>query len=107
MSLIEMSVPHLYTKNGYTCYTSSTSLNNEGDSANTKTRLHERYFSMIVTVCCRTNKRGKFSRSPSNITNIQILSTWKPFPMHSPDFWNLNLTQLPQSGFSLHQILVP
>lgn len=89
-----------------------TNFNKKRDTANMKVRLFEKYFSMVATVCCKTNNRAQVLRSPSNITNMQIIQTWKSecskiFSMHSLDFWDLNLTQIPLLGFRLHKIFLP
>lgn len=37
-----------------------TNLNNERDTDKMKIRLHEKYISVVITACCRTNNRGRF-----------------------------------------------
>lgn len=89
--LIEKCCTFIYKKWLYVSYI-FTNLKNERDTANMETRLHENDFSTVITVCCRTNNRGKVSPSPSKpqifkslvLGNLSILN-------QSPHFWNLNL----------------
>lgn len=104
--LIEKCCTFIYKKWLYVSYI-FTNLKNERDTANMETRLHGNDFSTVITVCCRTNNRGKVSPSPSNITNIQILGTWKSeyFKLVST-FLEFKPTHLCQLGFSLHKIFL-
>lgn len=53
-----------------------TKLNKKRDTANMKTRLSEKYFSIVITMWYKTSNRSTVSLYPSNATNIQIVGTW-------------------------------